>query len=126
MLRAQAPALSWSSWLASQGPREVPLSLISLPLASLPGEAAPKEVLHRPPREAWPLAKVLNALSMKMCRTDLPAQPRRGPHVGKSGEPRSQNADSSPRAQGALGLGFEANPKVKHGAPRAPKACGLG
>ena len=41
-------------------------------------------------------------------------------------DPRSQNADSSPRAQGALGLGFAAKPRAKFGAPRAPKACGLG
>ena len=44
----------------------------------------------------------------------------------KSGDPRSQNADSSPRAQGALGLGFAEKPRVKYGAPRAPKACGPG
>ena len=82
--------------------------------------------MRRPPREAWPLVRVLNALLMMMGRTDLQAQPRHGPQAGKSGDPRSQDADSSPRAQGALGLGFEAKPKVKHGAPRAPKACGLG
>ena len=41
----------------------------------------------------------------------LLAQPRRGPQAGKSGDTRSQNADSSPRAQGALGLGFEVKPK---------------
>ena len=55
-----------------------------------------------------------------------PFEPRRKLQAGKSGDPRSQNADSSPWAQGALGLGFEAKPKVKYGAPRAPKACGLG
>ena len=43
-----------------------------------------------------------------------------------SGDPRSQNTDSSHRAQGALGLGFEEKPKVKCGAARAPIACGLG
>ena len=93
---------------------------------SLPGEAAPEEVLRRPPREAWPIVRVLNALSMKMGRAGPLAQPCRGPQAGKSGDPRSQNADSSPRAQGALGLGFEAKPKVKRGASWAPKACGLG
>ena len=41
-------------------------------------------------------------------------------------DPRSQNGDSSPRAQGALGLRFEAKPKGKCGAPRAPTAYGLG
>ena len=48
------------------------------------------------------------------------------PQAGKHGDPRSQDADSSPRAQGALGLGFEAKPKGKCGAPRAPTGCGLG
>ena len=70
--------------------------------------------------------RVLNVLLVKMGRTGLLAQPRRGLQAGKSGDPHSQNADSSPRAQGALGLGFEAKPKVKYGAPQAPKACGLG
>ena len=94
--------------------------MISPPIASVPGEDAPEEVLRRSPREAWPLTRVLNALLMKMGRTGLLAQPRRGPQAGKSGDPRSQNTDSSPRAQGTLGLGFEAKPKLKHGAPRAP------
>ena len=93
---------------------------------SQPGEAAPEEVLCRPPREAWPLTRVLNALLVKIGRTGLLAKPCRGPQEGKSGNPRSLNADSIPRAQGALGLGFEAKPKVKCGAPRGPIACGLG
>ena len=41
----------------------------------------------------------------------------RGLQAGKSGDPRSQDTDSSPRAQGALGLGFEAKPRGKCGAP---------
>ena len=57
---------------------------------------------------------------------DLLAYPRRGLQADKSGDTRSQNTDSGPRAQGALGLGFAAKPRVKFGAPRAPKACGLG
>ena len=40
--------------------------------------------------------KGLDSLLMKMGRTGLPAKPRRGPQAGKSGDPRSQNADSSP------------------------------
>ena len=68
----------------------------------------------------------LECLLVKMGRTGPLVEPRRGPQAGKSGDPRSQNADSSPRAQGALGLGFEAKPKGKCGAPRAPTACGLG
>ena len=90
-----APAWSRSSWLTSGGSREVYLAFISPPLASLPCEAAPEEVLHRPPREAWPLTKVLNALLMKMGRTCLLAKPRHGPQAGKSGHPRSRNTDSA-------------------------------
>ena len=52
----------------------------------------------------------------------LLAQPRRGPQAGKSGDPRSQNADSSPRAQGALGLGFEAKPKDQARSAAGPKS----
>ena len=63
---------------------------------------------------------------MKMGHAGPPLEPRHRPQAGKYGDPRSQNADSSPRAQGVLGLGFEAKPRVKYGAPRAPKACGLG
>ena len=90
-----APVWSRSSWLTSRGPREVCLALISLPLVSLPSEAAPEEVLCRVPRKAWPLATVLNASLMKMGRTGLVAQPRRGPQAGRSGDPRSQNADNN-------------------------------
>ena len=68
----------------------------------------------------------LELVLMKMGRAGPPLEPHPRPQVGKSGDPRSQNADSSPRAQGALGLGFEAKPKGKCGAPRAPIACGLG
>src|SRR4051812_10988462 len=51
---ALAPAWLPSSWLASQKPREVSLTLISPPLASQHGGTAPEEVLRRLPREAWP------------------------------------------------------------------------
>ena len=68
----------------------------------------------------------LECLLVKMGRTGPLAEPRRGPQAGKSRDPRYQNTDSSPRDQGALGLGFEAKPKVKCGAPQAPTACGLG
>ena len=66
----------------------------------------------------------LESLLVKMGRTGLLAEPRRRPQAGKSGDPRSQNADSSPRAQRALGLGFEAKPKGKCGAS-ALTTCGL-
>ena len=75
----------------------MPLALISRLLMSQPSEATPEEVLCRPPREAWPLARVLSLVLMKMSHTGPPLEPRRRPQVGKSGDPRSQNADSSPR-----------------------------
>ena len=59
-----------------------------------PGEAAPKEVLRHSPREAWPLARVLSLVLMKMGHAGPPLEPRRRPQAGKSGDPRSQNADS--------------------------------
>ena len=62
---------------------------------------------------------------MKMGHAGPPLEPRRRPQAGKSGDPRSQNADSIPQAQGALGLGLAAKPKGKCGAPRALTACGL-
>ena len=68
----------------------------------------------------------LECLLVRMGRTGPLVEPRRGLQAGKSGDPHSQDADSSPLAQGALGLGFEAKPKGKCGALRAPTACGLG
>ena len=66
----------------------MPLALISPPLASQPGDATPEEVLRRPPREG------LECLLVKMGRTGPLVEPRRGPQAGKSGDPRSQNADT--------------------------------
>ena len=63
---------------------------------------------------------------MKMGHAGPPLQPRRRPQAGKSGDPRSQNADSSPRAQGARELGLAEKRRGKREAPRAPTACGLG
>ena len=68
----------------------------------------------------------LEYLLVKMGRTGPLGEPRCGPQAGKYGDPRSQNTDSSPWAQGTLGLGFEAKPKGKCGAPRAPTAHGHG
>ena len=68
-MRALAPAWCRSSRFASLEPREVCPTLISPLLARQPGETAPDEVLHRPPREAWPLARVLDALLVRMGRT---------------------------------------------------------
>ena len=68
----------------------------------------------------------LGFVLVKTGRAGPPFDPRRRPQAGKSGDPRSQNVDSSPRAQGALGLGLAVKPKGKCGASRAPTACGLG
>src|SRR3954469_12330133 len=86
----------------------------------------PEEAPCRPPREAWPLARVLSLVLMKMGHAGPLFEPRRRPQAGKSGDPRSQNADSSPRAQGAHGLGRSERRKGKGEAPRALTACGLG
>ena len=67
----------------------------------------------------------LERLLVKMGRTRPLVEPCRGPQAGKSWDPHSQNANSSPRAQGALVLGFEAKPKGKCGAARAPIAYSL-
>ena len=67
----------------------------------------------------------LECLLVKMGRMGPLGEPRRGLQAGKPGDPRSQDADSSPWAQGALGLGFEAKPRGKCRAPRAPTSCGL-
>ena len=68
----------------------------------------------------------LESLLVKMGRTGPLAGPHRGPQAGKSGDPRSQNADSSPRSQGALGLGLAEKRRGKREAPWALTACGLG
>src|SRR3954462_12315237 len=63
---------------------------------------------------------------MKLGRAGPPFEPRRGPQAGKSGDPRSQNADTSPRAQGTHGLGHAERRKGNGEAPRALTACGPG
>ena len=45
------------------------------------------------PRESWPLARVLSVGLMKTGHTRPLVEPRRRPQAGKSGDPRSQNAD---------------------------------
>ena len=67
----------------------------------------------------------LEWLPVKMGHSRPLDEPRPGPQAGKSGYPRSQDADSSPLAQGVLGLGFEAKPRVECGASWAPIAYGL-
>ena len=68
----------------------------------------------------------LGFVLVKTDRAGPPFEPRRRPQAGKSGDPRSQNADSSPRAQGAPGLGRAGRRKGKGEAPWALTACGLG
>ena len=68
----------------------------------------------------------LMLLKLKLGRTRPSMEPHGGLQAGRAGYPHIQNTDGSPRAQGALGLGFQAKPKGKCGAPRALTACGLG
>ena len=68
----------------------------------------------------------LELLMMKLGRTRPSMERCHGPQTGRSRHPHSQDAGSSPRAQGALELGFEAKPRGKCGVPRALTACGLG
>ena len=63
---------------------------------------------------------------MKLGCTGPSLEPRRKPQAGKSWYPRSQNAHSSPRAQGAPRLGLAEKRRGKCEAPRALIACGLG
>ena len=72
------------------------------------------------------LARVLCCCLTKLGRTGPLMEPRHGPQAGMFWHPHSQDADSSPRAHGTLGLGFEAKPRGNSGAPRALTACGLG
>lgn len=65
-------------------------------------------------------------LLLKLARTRPLVEPHRGQQAGKFGYPCSEDADSNLRAQGTLELGFEAKPKCKRRAPRAPTAYGLG
>src|SRR3954470_3459519 len=119
-LRGLAPAWNpWSSWLASWAPREVPhLDLSASPRASLRKPCLRKRRVVR-------LARVLNLVLMKMGHVGPPLEPRHRPQAGKSGDPRSQNTDSSPRAQGAPALGLAKKRKGKREALWAPIACGL-
>ena len=68
----------------------------------------------------------LERLLLKMGRTRPLSEPCPGPQAGKSMDPRSQDTDSSPRAQGTLTVGFKVKPRGKCGVPRAPTACNLG
>ena len=125
MLRALAPAWHRSSWLTSREPREVCPALIS-PLRE------PAWLGYSRGGLALSASRGLDPREGLGCLVDedgpygLLAWPCCGPQAVMSRDPRSQNADSSPRAQGALRLGFTAKPRVKFGALRAPKACGLG
>ena len=63
---------------------------------------------------------------MKMGHTGPLLEPRCRTQAGKSRYPRSQNTDSSPRAQGAPGLGRARRRKGKSEVPQALTAYGLG
>ena len=59
------------------------------------------------------LREGLECLLVKMGHTRPLNEPHPGPQAGKSGYPRSQDADSSPGAQGAPGLGRAGRRKGK-------------
>ena len=63
---------------------------------------------------------------MKLGCNGPPLEPHRRLQAGKSWDPHSQNANSSPRAQDVLGLSLAEKRRGKCGALRAPSACGLG
>src|SRR4051812_23432377 len=95
-LRGLAPAWHpWSSWLASWAPREVPrLDLSASSRASLTRPCLRKHRVARP-------ARVLGLVLMKMGRAGPPFEPCRRPQAGRSGDPRSQNADKSILGRGS-------------------------
>ena len=111
MLRALAPA--WrpeSSWLASRAPREVPrLDLSASSRASLMRPCLRKLRVVRPTRLGPSRGSWVCVGEDGPCWASF--EPHRRPQAGKSGDPHSQNADSSPRAQGVLGLGLAAKSK---------------
>ena len=78
--------------------------------------SAPRGLAPREGLECW---------LVKMGHTGPLAEPCCRPQAAKSGDPRSQNTDCSPRAQGALGFVLAAKPKGKCRMPRAPTACGM-
>ena len=86
----------------------------------------PPGVLASPASRGLAPHEGLALLVLKMGHTRPSMEPRGGLQVGNSGYPGSQNIDSSPRAQGALRLSFEAKPKGKGEAPRPLTTCGPG
>src|SRR3954464_4025160 len=115
----------WSSWLASWAPHEVPrLDLSASSQASLMRPCLRKLCVGGPARLGPSRGSWVCVDEDGPCWG--PFEPRRRPQAGKSGDPRSQNADSSPRAQGAPRLGRAGRQKGKGEAPRDLTACGLG
>ena len=86
----------------------------------------PREVLVSSASRGLAPREGLVLLMLRLGHTRPSMEPHGGPQVGRAGYPLIQDADSSPRAQGALGFGFQVKPKGKCGAPRALTACGLG
>ena len=92
-MRPLAPAWPWSSWIMSREPREVHPALISPLLGSQPSEAAPTEVLVSLASRGLAPREGLELLLLKLGRTGPLMEPRHGSQAGKSGHPRSQDAD---------------------------------
>ena len=66
----------------------------------------------------------LECLLVKMGRTGPLVEPRRGPQASKSGEPRSQTADSSPgpKARSDLDSRRSQGASAEHHGPQPPAA----
>ena len=123
-LRALAPAWCRSSWLTSREPHEVRLALISPLLVSLPGSATPEEVLRHPPREAWTLARVLDALLMKMGRMTCwlsHAVGRRQASLGTP-VPRTPTVAPVPKVRAGLASRRSQGSSSEHRGPQKPAA----
>ena len=78
------------------------------------------------PSASWGLAprEGLECLLVKMGRTGPLAEPHRGPQAGKSGDPRSQDVDSSPRAKARSDLASRQSqgPSAERHGPQQPAA----
>ena len=119
-----APAWCRSSRLTSREPRELHPALISPLLARQPGEAAPEEVMRHPPSEAWPLARVLDALLVKMSRTACwlsHAMGRRQAGLGTP-VPRTPTVAPGPKVRSGLASRQSQGPSSEHREPQKPAA----
>ena len=98
--------------------------MISPLLAMQPGEAAPEEVLRRPPRGAWPLARVLDALLMKMGPTASWLSHAMGRRQASLGTPipRTPTVAPGPKVRSGLASRRSQGSSSEHRGPQKPAA----